>query len=99
MEKENENSTKTVDLTSVKIKTKTVEDDVIYTVNTLNGEFQLTCKGDGTMLISSAAPIMSKAIGGRGDDNGVNAWFDDKHCKSKADSASVILELIMALSE
>lgn len=83
----------------VTIETKTLDDDTIYVVKTSKGKFAITGKGDGSLIISSDIKTMSAAIGGRGDDDGKVAWFTDKHCKSNAEVASVIMELLIVISK
>jgi len=83
----------------VTIETKTSDDDTIYVVKTPKGQFAVTGKGDGELIISSDIKTMSSAIGGRGDDDGKIAWFTDKHCKSNAEVASVIMELLIVISK
>lgn len=84
----------------ISIETNLIGDDIIYTIKTKKGQFEVVCKGDdGSLLITSNLETMEEAVGGRGDDDGNKAWFTDKHCRSNSEAASVVLELLMAISE
>ena len=83
----------------ISVDVKSVGDDTIYVVKSKKGQFEVTCKGDGSLLVTSTAKTMASAIGGRGEDNGKDAWFSDEHCKSNSETASNIIELLMAISE
>ncbi len=83
----------------ISVETKLVGDDTVYTIKSKKGQFEVTGKGDGSILITSNAKTMSSAVGGRGEDDGINAWISDKHCRSNSETASIILELLMVISE
>ena len=84
---------------NISVETKLVGDDTVYVIKSKKGQFEVTGKGDGSLLITSSKNIMSKAIGGRGDDNDTDAWITDKHCRSNSEVASIVLELLMVISE
>lgn len=84
---------------NISVEVKEIGDDTTYVVKSKKGQFEVTGKGDGSLLITTNAKTMSKAIGGRGDDDGVNAWVIDKHCRNKSEVGSIILELLMVISE
>lgn len=83
----------------ISIETIALDDRTTYSVKGQKGSFEVTCKDDGTLLVTSSAPTMMLAIGGRGEDDKINAHFTDKHCKSNAEAISNILELLMVISE
>ena len=83
----------------ISVETKLSGDDTIYTLKSKKGQFEVIGKGDGSLLISTSAKTMNSAIGGRGEDNGENAWITDKHCRSNSEAVSIVLELLMVISE
>ena len=83
----------------ISVETKIMGDDTLYFVKTKKGQFEATCKGDGTLLVTSNTKTMTSAIGGRGEDNGKDAWFTDEHCKTNSEVASSILELLITISK
>lgn len=83
----------------ISVQTKIMGDDTLYLVKSKKGSFEITCKGDGTLLVTSSAKTMASAIGGRGEDNNKDAWFTDKDCKTNSEAVSNIIELLMTISE
>jgi len=83
----------------ISVETRMMGDDTLYFVKTKKNQFEVTCKGDGSLLITTSAKTMNSAIGGRGEDNGKDAWFTDKHCKTNSEVASSILELLITISK
>lgn len=83
----------------ISVETKMDGDDTIYTIKTKKGQFEVNCKGDGTLKVSSDAKTMFSAIGGIGEDDGKKAWFTDENCKTNAQAVSNILELFIKISE
>jgi len=83
----------------ISVETRMVGDDTLYFVKTKKGQFEVTCKGDGTLLVTSNTKTMTSAIGGRGEDNKKDAWIADRHFKNNSEVASSVLELLMAISK
>lgn len=84
----------------ISIETRTVSvDDTLYIIKTKKGQFEVMCKGDGTLLVTASAPLMNSAVGGRGEDDKKDAWFTDEHCKTNSEAVSNVLELFMAISK
>lgn len=83
----------------ISIETRNMGEDILYVISTKKGRFEITCKGDNTLLITSSAETMSSAIGGRGEDDGEDAWVTDEHCKSKSEVAYSIMELLVTISK
>jgi len=83
----------------ISIQTNMNGDDTHYHVQAKKGNFEVICKGDGTLTVKSSFKTMHSAIGGRGEDDGHNASFSDKDCKTQSEVASNILELLMVISE
>jgi len=84
---------------SIELKSTSDNDDIIYIIKSKLGHFEVNCKGDGGLLVSSHIKTMSSAIGGRGEDDGKNAWFTDENCKSNSEAVHNILELLMTISK
>jgi hypothetical protein len=83
----------------ISVETRNMGDDILYIIRSKKGQFEVTCKGDATMLITAPVKTMTSAVGGRGEDNGKDAWFSDEHCKSNSEVAHSILELLKVISE
>ena len=83
----------------ISIELKSDGDDTIYIIKSKKGQFEVMCKGDGTLLVTASAQLMNKAVGGRGEDNKKDAWFTEKHCKNQSEAVSNVLELFMAISK
>ena len=83
----------------ISVETKVSGDDTIYFVKSKKNKFEVICKEDGSFLINTSAKTLSSAVGGRGEDDGKDAYFTDKHCKNNSDIASTILELLVAISK
>lgn len=85
--------------TKISVETKMIGDDTFYFIKSKKGSFEIKCKGDGTLLVTSDAKTMESAIGGRGEDNKKDAWFTDKDCKTNSEAVSNVVELLMTISE
>ena len=83
----------------ISVEARILGDDTIYFVKTKKNQFEVTCKGDGSLLITADAKTMNSAIGGRGEDNKKDAWIGDKHFKTKSEVASSVLELLISISK
>lgn len=69
---------------------------VLYTIKTENGDITVECGDDHTLKVKGPKEIISKAIGGRGDENETEAWFQDKDFGSASEAVSNVLEIIKA---
>ncbi len=57
----------------------------------------IECNDDGTLKVNGPKKIISNAIGGRGDEDETEAWFQDKDVKTPSEAVSNVLEIINEL--
>jgi len=83
------------------IKVTTNSTGVLYSIRTNpdsdEGMITIECGDDHTLKVKGPKEIMSKAIGGRGDEDEKEAWFQDKDVKSPSEAVSNVLEILKAV--
>lgn len=82
-----------------KLLIKTTENDqaVVYEITNGIQKVKISCFHDNTLAVKGDKKIISEAIGGRGEENSEEAWFDDTDFKSASEAVSNVIEVISAL--
>lgn len=70
------------------------ENGVTYSIKTKRGTLTVECGDDHTLKVKGPKDLIAVSIGGRGDEDEKDAWFQDKDFKSAAEAVSNVLEII-----
>jgi hypothetical protein len=84
-----------------KLKIETVEegDDVIYNITVGKKSIAIHCNADNTFMLKGPKDIISKAIGGRGDEDETMAWIQDKDMHTSSAAIFSIVEIMKVMLE
>lgn len=81
------------------IVVETKEHAVVYSITTDKGLVIVECGDDHTLKVKGPKDLIHKAIGGRGDEDEKNAWFEDKDFGSASEAVSNVLEILKVMTQ
>jgi len=83
----------------MQIDVQTNPTGILYSIKSKKGIITVECGDDKTVKVKGPKTIISGAIGGRGDEDEKEAWFQDKDVKSASEAVSNILEILRVLGK
>ena len=81
------------------IEVTTNSTGVSYSITTDKGTVTVECGDDHTLKVKGPKDLISKAIGGRGDEDEKDAWFQDKDFGSASEAVSNVLEILKVMTQ
>ena len=81
----------------MKIDVSTNSNGVLYTIQSEKGTCTVECGDDLSLKVKGPKNIISDSIGGIGDENETEAWFQDKDFKTASEAVSNILEILKTM--
>jgi hypothetical protein len=68
--------------------------NVVYSIRSKKGTVTIECGDDHTLKVKGPKEIIASSIGGRGDEDEKEAWFQDKDFTSASEAVSNVLEIL-----
>jgi len=83
----------------LKIETHEENGDMIYNIACGKSVVEVICGADSSLMVRGPKSLISKAIGGRGDEDLAQAWFQDKDINSNSEAVHNLLEIMKVMQE
>ena len=74
-------------------------DGVLYTITRGEAVVMVECGDDHTLKVKGPKELMASSIGGRGDENEKEAWFQDKDFSTASEAVSNVLEILKNMNK